>query len=300
MRGFLAGFLYLFAFAVSLCSQTDLGLVRPAGQPVRAVVFGDFGYEGSGSGQAAVVKSILAPHGKNAYHLGLTLGDNFYPRGVRSVEDPHWKTNWRNPYDGLGIKFYAALGNHDYMGNEQAQIDYTNHPDNRSWQMPARYYTFGAGPVRFFALDTDEGTSGGLYRLFRKPWSVEQSAWLDAQLEKYSPARWKVVYGHHPIYSDGYHGDSARLIEKLLPLLKKHNVDVYLAGHDHDMQHFERDGMHFFVVGGGGKNTRQITGKRTVFAESMHGFLEMEADDRRLSLRLVGTSGKEHPLVLTK
>src|SRR6266705_140231 len=69
---------------------------------------------------------------------------------------------------------------------------------------PSPYYTFSAGPAQFFALDTNEV-------------SEAQLLWLDAELKK-SSAKWKLVYGHHPIYSDGRHGDSQVLIEKLLPL----------------------------------------------------------------------------------
>ena len=60
--------------------------------------------------------------------------------------------------------------------------------------MPAAYYTFQAGAVQFFALDTD---------LI----SEAQLRWLTESLDK-SVATWKVVYGHHPIYSAGQHEDN--------------------------------------------------------------------------------------------
>jgi acid phosphatase len=157
--------------------------------------------------------------------------------------------------------------------------------------MPGRYYTFAAGPVRFFALDTDEGTASGWIR--RRNWSDTQAFWLDGQLKKYKDARWKIVYGHHPIYSDGDHGDTPRLQEKLLPILQAHKVDAYLCGHDHDLEYFIEQGIHFVVVGGGGKDLRKVSKKRALFAVSSHGFLDLTADRDKLTLRLIADSGQE-------
>lgn len=268
--------------------ERDLGVVVE-GKSIRAVVIGDFGEAGEDSGQDAVARAIREAHARTRFQLGLTVGDNFYPRGVQDAADPHWKNQFHDKYDALGIRFYATLGNHDYKGNPQAQVDYTLAPGNQSWQMPYRYYSYRAGPVQFFALDTDEATIG----LFRsKPWSDAQSKWLVRQLDRHASARWKVVYGHHPVFSDGHHGDERRLREQLLPILKAHNVDAYLAGHDHDLQHFEIDGIQFFVVGGGGAGTRKVKRKRADFAEEAHGFLEVEASEHHLALRIVGVGGR--------
>jgi 3',5'-cyclic AMP phosphodiesterase CpdA len=158
--------------------------------------------------------------------------------------------------------------------------------------MPHRYYTLGAGPVRLFALDTDEGTAGKLF--FKQAWSDAQAQWLDSALATAGPATWKIVYGHHPIFSDGHHGDSSRLRKKLLPILEKHKVDVVLSGHDHDLQHHQVNGIEFFVVGGGGKDTRAIRARRpqTKFVAASHGFMEIEATVKQMVLRLRGTDGR--------
>lgn len=79
--------------------------------------------------------------------------------------------------------------------------------------------------MRFFVLDTDEGTSEGLTP---KNWSLAPLAWLEAQLAKHASARWKVVYGHHPAFTDGNHFQQKRVKEmrdKLVPVLKAHGVD---------------------------------------------------------------------------
>ena len=139
--------------------------------------------------------------------------------------------------------------------------------------MPAAYYTFEAGPVQFFALDTD---------IISEP----QLRWLVEQLDA-SRAAWKVVYGHHPIYSEGQHEDNNQKIAQLLPVLKD-RADVYIAGHDHDMQHLKPEGrLHFFVAGSAGKLRTIEPGPRSLFARSANGFAVIEADARTLTVTFV-------------
>lgn len=59
-----------------------------------------------------------------------------------------------------------------------------------------------------------------------------QAAWLDKALTA-STARWKVASFHHPIFSSGKDRDNKSRRELLLPVLKKHDVDLVLQGHDH-------------------------------------------------------------------
>ena len=263
-------------------------MVRDPALDIHLVAFGDWGYRGAGSGQREVAATIGRLHAAQPLHLGLTLGDNFYPVGVKSVDDPQWAELWETGYDRLGIPFFASLGNHDYDGNEQAEIDYTNR--SKTWKMPHSYYTFRAGPVQFFALDTDEGTAGRL--IFKKAWTDAQAKWLDEELERARAVPWKIVYGHHPPYSDGHHGGEARLQAKLAPILKKHKVDLYLCGHEHDLQHLERDGTQFVIAGGGGKDAREVTRRQAIFAAGQNGFFELTASTGRLQWALRAADGK--------
>ena len=104
--------------------------------------------------------------------------------------------------------------------------------------MPAAYYTFTAGPVQFFALDTSNVAL-----------SQKQREWLDRELTS-SQARWKIVYGHHPIYSDGNYEDRPDLIASLLPILAN-RVDAYFCGRDHNLQALQaQGGVRLYVTRG--------------------------------------------------
>ena len=128
--------------------------LKPSDKAVRVLAFGDFG-NGS-EGQKQVAAAMLKHHRQTRSDFAVTLGDNFYSSGMESPTDPRWKTWWDELYDPLGLKIYATLGNHDWglADSPAAEILYTR--QSPSWRMPAPYYTFTAGPVQFFALDTNE------------------------------------------------------------------------------------------------------------------------------------------------
>lgn len=242
--------------------------VKSFNQSVRVLAFGDYG-DGSVQ-QKSVASAMLSYHRATPFDFAITLGDNFYSKGMESPADPRWKSWWEELYTPLGIPFYASLGNHDwgFADSPAAEVIYT--AKSPSWKMPATYYTFTAGPAQFFALDTN-----GL--------SEAQLLWVREELER-SRSVWKVVYAHHPIYSHGRHEDNPTLIARLLPVLRD-RADVYLAGHDHDMQHLKPEGkLHFFVAGSGGKLRPIEPGPRSLFAKSSLGFavLEVSADSLRV------------------
>ncbi len=269
--------------------QRDVGRVLPAGQPVHLVAFGDYG-TGS-SDQTAVARAIAQRNASQRFDLGITLGDNFYFCGVRSVDDPKWKSRWEDVYTPLGFPFYASLGNHDYghppiicpmqRSSPEAEVAYTAH--SKSWRMPASYYTFKAGPVQFIAIDT-EG------------WSEQQLAWIKATLDASAndpDIKWRVVYGHHPIYTSGVHLNERRisvLRAQLLPVLKAAHVDAYICGHDHDLEHLRSDGMEFFICGGGGAKLRGFVGRRepnSVSSASKYAFLDLVIDAHNFTARFL-------------
>ena len=68
----------------------------------------------------------------------IAAGDVHHFSGVQSVEDPLWMTNYELIYSHpeLMIDWLPILGNHEYRGNTQAIIDYSN--ISRRWNMPGK------------------------------------------------------------------------------------------------------------------------------------------------------------------
>ena len=198
----------------------------------------------------------------------LALGDNFYgtfhknyhktknpvPHGVASVHDPKWKTTFEqiytHPFYG-DKKWYVILGNHDYDGNEKAQLEYAKtHP---RWVLPRRYYTFtkkvGNGvTAQFFMLDTTplyyHGHELKRYGLTKN--DMKQVAVLKKALAK-SKATWKIVIGHHQVVS----ADTSNkfLVKTLQPLFEKYKVAAYINGHIHNMQVVDYRKTYYITTG---------------------------------------------------
>ncbi len=237
----------------------------------RVLAFGDFG-DGS-ERQARIAEAMRRTHAKSPFDLAVTVGDNFYSAGVTGPNDRRWEHEFDPLYGPMRIRVFPTLGNHDWVFADSPASEIAH--QSSQWRMPADRYTFVAGPVQFFAIDTN---------LI----SHAQLAWLDREIGR-STAHWKVVYGHHPIYSDGAHGDEPGLRDALMPILRG-RVNVYLCGHDHDLQHIApEDGVHFVLVGGGGAQPRPVTpGARSLFAASKNGFGVIEATRSALTVTFVG------------
>jgi hypothetical protein len=253
---------------------------------VRALAFGDFGDDSDR--QQRMAEAMSRAHAEKRFDLALTLGDNFYPAGMSGPNDPRWERTFDRLYGPMGVPFYPTFGNHDWVLADSPASEIQRAAKSAQWRMPADRYTFVAGPVQFFALDTNLITRA-------------QLDWLDRELAR-STARWKIVYGHHPIYSYGMHGDDPATRDNVLPLLRK-RADLYLCGHDHDMQVLSpEDGVNFVIAGGGGAQPRPTTrGPRTVFAASKNGFAVVDATRSSLTVTLVGEDLQPlHKLVLRR
>jgi tartrate-resistant acid phosphatase type 5 len=256
-------------------------VILAADRPVRVLAFGDFG-DGSW-GQMRVAGAIARHNRREPLDFGITLGDNFYPKGLVDLLDPRWQRDWEGLYSRLGIRFYATLGNHDHYSENSPETEIQRSSLSASWCLPKPYYTFTAGPIQFFALDTNPIRK-------REPSSDEQLEWLDRALAA-SSARWKVVYGHHPIFSTGPDGNTEEMVGEVLPVLKRHGADVYLAGHEHIMEYLKPEGgLSFFISGAGGHALRRLgkdgDGRRRWAAGKTLGFLVLEAEAGGDSLQL--------------
>lgn len=263
-------------------------------------VIGDFGRNGQ-DGQQEVADQMQATTKVLEPEFILTTGDNFYPNGVASVMDPYWLTSFENVYSGFGlfVPWYAVLGNHDYRGNYQAEIDYTN--VSQRWNMPAQYYVREMYEdnihVKFVFLDTSPFEDGYYEEeKYKNVWtqdSTRQLVWMDSVLAD-NTADWKVVVGHHPLYSGGKRVDATQHIRgHLEKVLKKHQVDVYFAGHEHDLQHIQNpDYNTHHIISGAGSEIRP-TGmmEYSLFAESAHGFVTASATRSQLLLQFINEKG---------
>lgn len=281
---------FLAALGVLTLGYNDRALAEAAKW---FLVVGDWG-RGS-----ADQKKIARQMGKAAEAVGasfvISTGDNFYPAGVKSIRDQQWKTSFEDIYDApsLMIPWHVALGNHDHRGIVAAQIDYTK--QSSRWHLPAAYYkhteTVAEGRlVEFFFIDTEP-----IRRQYESRTSRflanEQIVWLTRELAS-STAHWKIVVGHHPVFSGGSHAGTPALQDWLAPLLEQHRVQFYLCGHSHALEHIAVGRVHYLTSGAGEapRPARTITGTRFVVGERL-GFLMMRIASNTMHLEFKDAGG---------
>ena len=151
--------------------------------------------------------------------------------------------------------------------------------------------------IRFIFLDTNPFVKKYLekskeYADVAKQDTTEQLSWLDSLLTRNEDI--KIVVGHHPVYSSSKsHGNTPELIEKLEPRFKKHNVQLYLAGHDHDLQLQIPEGKTNYVISGSGSKLRPaFSEKYTKYAQSIAGFALISINGSSYSLQFINQFNK--------
>jgi 3',5'-cyclic AMP phosphodiesterase CpdA len=219
-------------FALVLCAVvTAQEITLPnAADSLKFAVIGDSG-TGSRS-QFAVAEKLIGSRSKFPYEIVLMMGDNLYSGSGPKDFDKKFEKPYR-PLLDAGVKFYAALGNHDNP-NERFYKGFNMNGE--------RYYTFKpkAG-VRIFALDSN---------YMDKP----QLDWLEKELTA-SGSDWKIAFFHHPLYSSGgAHGSDIPLRTRLEPIFLRHGVDVVFSGHEHFYERIKpQKGIYYFTSGGAAK-----------------------------------------------
>jgi len=294
-----------FALAMVSAKAQDAASWQRLEKKVNFIVANDLGRNGYYD-----QKPIAETMGRMAEAVDIecvaAIGDVHHFEGVRSAQDPLWMTNYELIYahPELMLPWYPLLGNHEYRGNTQAVLDYTN--ISARWMMPARYYTktleSGKTSVRLVFVDTTPMIDKYRNDSETYPDAVKQDyekqlAWLDATLSS-AKEDWVIVLGHHPIYADTGKDTSERgdMQARLDPVLRKHkNVSLYVCGHIHNFQHIRKQGSGIdYIVNTSGSLSRPKVQKidGTVFCSGVSGFSLVCADKQSLDLHLIDKDGK--------
>lgn len=265
----------------------------------RFAVMGD-----AGSGdthQYAVARRMWRTYCRNPFSHVVVLGDNVYEDG----EPKFFEERIKKPYRRLwkaGVEFDPVLGNHDVRGGfADEQL--------RFWNVP-RWYSFKMGDsdsnnaVEFFAIDTtlmlplcDNAHINDLPAALRM--EKAQRQWLETALTN-STARYKVVYGHYPMYSSGSHSyldakNNNLMRTRLEPLLTHYGVDLYMAGHEHLYERSAPIGGVRHIVSGAGSKLGAVMVSQPdhprVTAQSRYHFMLFEITPCGLLFKAIDRKG---------
>jgi predicted phosphodiesterase len=278
VRRVIATFVLILLSSSAVTLQERLQLPNKEGS-VKFLVIGDSGT--GGSAQREVANRITEVHKIFPFEFAIMVGDNLY--GAEGSSD--YRRKFEEPYKPLldaGVKFYAALGNHD----DPTQRFYKNFNMNGE-----KFYTFKApkkgvdafGGVRFFALDSNY-------------MSPDQVQWLKKELEA-SGTAWKIPFFHHPLYSSGEkHGSDTALRDQLEPLFLQYGVDVVFAGHEHFYERLKpQKGITYFVNGSAAKLRKGNIGNTGMTAKGYdtgYAFMIVEIAGDELYFQTIESKGQ--------
>lgn len=267
--------------SVALTAPPETALRLPVrANSVRFAVIGD---AGRGDQAQYEVSARMQSYRKIfPFDFVVMAGDNVYDGG----SDEDYRQKFELPYKPLldaGVKFFAAIGNHDDP----------NQPFYKPFNMGGeRYYSFvppsllsrvlGAR-VRFFMLDTE--------RL-----DATQLAWADKEMAA-SDADWDIAVFHRPLYTSGrYEWSAWNLRRSLAPLLIRHGVQVAISGHEHFYERIRpQDGITYFISGGAGSlrpGEAKPSGIAAARFDRDYHFMLFEIDDDDLFYQAIARSGE--------
>jgi hypothetical protein len=207
--------------------------VQGARTPLLLAVFGD--ERDAVFGVSATARAIIAGVLADTPDLVLGTGD-LVPTGGRRAD---WLSLLSVHAPLLAqLPYYPALGNHELIGDGQAQMWKTLFP------LAARgYYAVRYGQALIVVLNSN------------RPGDREQTGFLAAELQRAQgdkTVRARLVLMHHAPLSVSWHCGAAPYLTAWMALFERYHVDAVLAGHDHTYQRLERNGVAYVVSGGGG------------------------------------------------
>ena len=230
-------------------SRDNFTLIRDIPSPeINLIALGDMGT--GGPEQRLVgqwMEAVCQDFGVDGV---IFLGDNIYPHGVSSVDDPQWPGKVLVPYDLpclRDVPRYPVLGNHDYEGNPQAQIDM----DRRIpiWTFPNRFYSVELSPFLSFT-----GIDSVVLDFCFSP-ELCTIDFLQQQIGLFKD-RIHLVAGHHPIKTSSSRGPTHKggARGKVLGWLLCNEGAIYLSGHAHHLEYRYDPScdQHMIVAGAGG------------------------------------------------
>ncbi|RLA62751.1 MAG: hypothetical protein DRQ88_13250 [Epsilonproteobacteria bacterium] len=303
------------------------------------LIFGDSGR--GESDQYLVGRMMYEKCKEERCDFALLLGDIIYPSGISHTKKGEMLSRkdmyqinkkFELPYkDFHSFDFWMIPGNHDWYGDVQHAINYTQ--KSVRWKMPYNHYEIPWLPkwIRMYGLDTTR-----IERLDHKSGLVKEqmetankkylakTGLVDEQGRNFCSSKgWKILFGHHGIYTSGRHGklDMVNIFrnlnprrvkgvnkymrQKLYPFIKYCGVQILAAGHDHHQEHIKaidpKTGkMVFHQILQGAAATSRKTEKvnhpeyKSLVTSSMLGFSILTFTPDKVHVKYFGYP-KDHP-----
>ena len=185
------------------------------------------------------------------------------------------------------ITYYPARGNHD-VGPYYAHFVTAPYDSGNPY-----YYAFSRHGSRFIILDSMDPEEFAV--------GSAQQKWLIGELQKAQKTALNTfVMLHESAYSVGPHGPTPDAQRYLQPLFVKYHPRAVFCGHDHLYYRTNRDGVPYFVTGGGGAplytpDNKQLAIPGDVYA-SVHHVIRCDVDGARVTFTTLCLDGSAIPV----
>ncbi len=182
------------------------------------------------------------------------------------------------------VAFFPALGNHER--NDPQFYEF--------FQIGKPYYSFDWGNAHFIVLNSDIGNAASNAAAKAAFWD-EQTRWLEADLQKSQGAAFRFLVAHHPPFTAvaRRQGDNPEMTA-LVPLFEKYHLSAGFFGHDHNYQHYLKNGVHYVITGGGGAPLYDVNTPPAVITKkviSTEHFTKMSVNGSAATLTALGLDG---------
>ena len=179
--------------------------------------------------------------------------------------------------------FFPSLGNHERNTHYFEDIF-----------QGAPYYSFDWGNAHFSVLDSDIGNVAGYERGKSVFWN-EQVRWLEEDLLAHEKADFRFIVAHHPPFTAvaSRQGDNAHMAA-LTPMLEKYHVAAAFFGHDHNYQHYVKNGVHYVTTGGGGAPLYDVSKPAagiTVKVVRVENFVDVSVEGKTAKFEAIAVDG---------
>lgn len=187
---------------------------------------------------------------------------------------------------------FPSLGNHDRQGRGKTADNYRKYfslPENSP--NPERYYAFTYASARFLILDSNAHSFA----------LTDQTAWIKRQLRaarRDKKIKHVFVTMHHPPFSVSLHGGQTELREAWTPLFEEFGVAAVFSGHDHVYSRAYREGVNYFVSGGGGaplyphgRRVSKIDKKATKYFERVNHYMRVQVVGDLIEISAIRSDG---------
>src|SRR5215471_16334568 len=181
--------------------------------------------------------------------------------------------------------FFPSLGNHER--NSQEYYDF--------FRVDAPFYSYNWCNAHFSVLNTDFGNAASS-KAAREAFWAEQTKWLEDDLTANQKMDYRFVVGHHPPMSavSSRQEFNQKMVD-LIPMFEKQRVTAGFFGHDHNYQHYLKNGLHYIITGGGGAplyNVDKPDPQTTVKVVSTENFVTISVDGKTAKVQARALDGK--------